>query len=78
MNHGVNIYSNQTVNELSGIWKTVLLVHLILDIIETIFPRKKKTPARHLQKDEGDAERYGEEAATGEERALVRPVKRAA
>jgi paired small multidrug resistance pump len=64
LNHGVNIYSNQTVNELSGIWKTVLLVHLILDIIETIFPRKKKTPARHLQKDEGDAERYGEEAAT--------------
>lgn len=64
LNHGVNIYTNQTVNELSGIWKTVLLVHLILDIIETIFPRKQKTSARQPKKAERMAAKADEMAAT--------------
>lgn len=41
-NHGVNIYKNQTVNIFSGIWKTILIVHLIVEIVETLFPTKKK------------------------------------
>jgi DNA-binding transcriptional MerR regulator/multidrug transporter EmrE-like cation transporter len=64
LNHGVNIYRNPSANEISNIWKSILLIHLILDIIETIFPRKKKTPDRHLQKDEGIVEKAGEKAAT--------------
>ena len=64
LNHGVNIYRNPSANEISNIWKSILLIHLILDIIETIFPRKEKTPDRHLRKDEGIVEKAGEKAAT--------------
>lgn len=43
MKHGINIYQNHTVNIISGVWKTVLFVHFIIEIIETLFPRKEKS-----------------------------------
>lgn len=46
LNNGVNIYQNGMVNTISSIWKTILIIHLILEIIETIFPRKKKEGAK--------------------------------
>src|SRR5690606_24633670 len=64
LNHGVNIYRNPSANEISNIRKSILLIHLNMDIIETTSPRKKKTPDRHLQKDEGIVEKSGEKAAT--------------
>ncbi|MFD1609680.1 multidrug efflux SMR transporter [Oceanobacillus luteolus] len=42
LNKGVNIYKIHTVNVISGIWKTVLIIHLIIELIETLFPSKKK------------------------------------
>ncbi|MFD2700826.1 DMT family transporter [Paenibacillus shunpengii] len=45
MNHGVNIYKNSIANNISAIWKPILIIHLILEIIETIFPKKKKAGA---------------------------------
>lgn len=45
LNHGVNIYENSAVNTMSGIWKTVLIIHLILDVIEYFFPTKKNRSA---------------------------------
>lgn len=44
-NHGVNIYADHRVNIASGVWKTVLFVHLIVELIETLFPSKKKPEA---------------------------------
>lgn len=42
VNHGINIYQNNTVNKIVGIWKTILMIHLVIEIIETLFPTKKK------------------------------------
>ncbi len=42
LNKGVNIYKIHTVNVISGIWKTVLIIHLVMELIETLFPSKKK------------------------------------
>lgn len=42
LNHGVNIYKNSMANTISAVWKTILIIHLILEIIETIFPKKIK------------------------------------
>ncbi|MGF7013694.1 DMT family transporter [Ornithinibacillus bavariensis] len=42
LNHGVNIYKNSMANTISTIWKTILIIHLIVELIETIFPKKIK------------------------------------
>lgn len=40
--HGVNIYNNSIANTISAIWKTILIIHLLLEILENIFPKKNK------------------------------------
>lgn len=50
LNQGVNIYENSTVNRISGIWKTVLIIHFIIEIIETLFPSKKKDNGEKIAK----------------------------
>ncbi|GGH82716.1 paired small multidrug resistance pump [Pullulanibacillus pueri] len=46
LNGGVNIYQNGMVNTFSSIWKTILIIHLIVEIVETLFPRRKKDGAK--------------------------------
>lgn len=41
-NYGLNLYQNSHVNLISGIWKTILVIHLIVEVIETLFPSKEK------------------------------------
>lgn len=48
--HGVNVYQNETVNGISGIWKTVLIIHLIIEIIESLFPAKKTSSRANQSK----------------------------
>lgn len=43
INHSVNIYQNETINHMSNIWKTILIIHFIVELIETLFPPKQKT-----------------------------------
>ena len=43
LNFGINIYQNTFINQLSGIWKSVLFVHLIIELIDTLFPVKKQS-----------------------------------
>ena len=50
MKHGINIYQNPTVNVISGVWKTILFVHFIIEIIETLFPRKKSNDDENVEK----------------------------
>lgn len=45
VSRGISIYQNSTVNLISSIWKTVLIIHLIVELIETYFPSKKKESA---------------------------------
>ncbi len=52
LNHGVNIYKNSMANTISAIWKTILIIHLILEIIETIFPKKIKKGKKELVAEE--------------------------
>lgn len=52
LNHGVNIYKNSMANTISAIWKTILIIHLILEIIETIFPKKIKEGKKELVAEE--------------------------
>lgn len=42
LNQGINIYQNDIVNKVSGIWKTILIIHLIIEIIEFLLPKKRK------------------------------------
>lgn len=42
LSQGVNIYQSDLINQVSNIWKTVLIIHLIIEIIELLFPKKKK------------------------------------
>lgn len=42
LNKGVGIFQNRMVNRISAIWKSILMIHLIIEIIETLFPKKKK------------------------------------
>lgn len=41
-NQGVDIYLNDKVNMVSKVWKTVLIIHGIIDLSYLLFPSKKK------------------------------------
>lgn len=74
VNQGVPIYQNSTVNMISSIWKTVLIVHLILEIIETFFPSKRKDSQTEGQtkEEEREAEEGKREKKLEEKNSLGR------
>lgn len=41
-NHGIDIFLNDKINGISKTWKTVLLIHGIIDLIYMLFPGKDK------------------------------------
>ncbi|WP_253735752.1 multidrug efflux SMR transporter [Paenibacillus sp. FJAT-26967] len=53
-NRGVDIYLNDPVNKMSQVWKTVLIIHGVIDLSYLLFPSKKnndKTTNKPVQVD---------------------------
>lgn len=67
VNDGVQIYQNGMINRISGIWKTVLIIHLIVEIIETLFPSKKKEVSKKTIREKTAVRKTGEAKGTGKE-----------
>ncbi|HLT56281.1 MAG TPA: multidrug efflux SMR transporter [Bacillota bacterium] len=67
VNHGVQIYQNGMINQISSIWKTVLIIHLIVEIIETLFPSKKKEVSKKTIREKKAERKTSEAEGTGKE-----------
>jgi len=39
--HGINIYLSDTINSISQIWKSILIIHGLIDLSYVLFPSKK-------------------------------------
>lgn len=55
LSDGVSIYQSEKINLVSKVWKTILIIHLIVELVETLFPSKKKSAADQAINEKKDA-----------------------